>query len=537
VGPSDFTRSGFFVHYRSPSSVVSLTPVSGPQIGGTVLTLTGSGFSAGGMPGCHFDFGDNKSAFTSGVFISNATLSCASPPFPLNVMWPAAAVNVGLRVSVSAVLEGVMSSSSVIFYIFCRPRVILGVAVSRIFCWRHSLDYIRRPLSSCGVTSLRFWTKNGTLSGPQVTAAWLSSHSVACASPALNASGPHFLSVSTNGVDFSRGIDFFVDAPLDITRIAPSEGPVGGGTLVTISGHHFAPSNRLACYFGSAGWSLNDAEYINSTTIRCISPATSEAVATTVAVTLNGADFSTAGAFYYSAPPNVSGLTPYSGPSTGGTTVQISGTSFLRKNVTVVLCRFGNTVVSAVSSNDTGVSCVSPSAALIAPSIFLDSAKLANRSPFGETRFSVALDIALNGADFETVGDFFYYSSPVIATVNPVSGNFGTTVRVLGWGLALGANTMCVFRFSSTAAGAFKAEAIDKGEFSGLGRTANSSTSTDVAYMSASQLRQSAGFFHVTVPALIIQASIIECAVPVQPAETMPTVLIGVSGNGIQYDF
>ena len=109
---------------------------------------------------------------------------------------------------------------------------------------------------------------------------------------------------------------------VEVVRVSPASGPVGGGTSVVVEGSGFMFTRWLACRFGLVTVS---ALYENSTHIVCTSPST-EAGPSTVRVTLNGVDYSTSGStFEHVAAARVLGLSPRSGSIGGGTTVSVSG--------------------------------------------------------------------------------------------------------------------------------------------------------------------------------------------------------------------
>ena len=539
VGPSDATDSGRSISYHASAFVSALTPTSGPHSGGTRVTLYGKGFTtAGSVVSCLFTFGGNIKTLAACVAsVENNTVVCVVPPLlPLNAMRPAFSTDIGVRAAVSPVVDGVISTSSVDF-IYFGDLELFSVEPARGPTTGGTIVTITGAIFPRAAQLVCIARKAGSSrDSTAVTAAWLSPSAVACALTAFTAHGSYFLSVSTNGVDFANDLEFFVDEPTQILSIEPAEGPVRGGTVVTIYGNHFAPSPRLACSFGTAGLAIVDAVFVNTTTVRCLTPIASEPGAATVSITLNGADFTPVRVpFIYTPAPNVTMITPFSGPSTGETVVTISGSGFIRKTFAMAKCRFGVREVPAILVNNSYITCVSPAVAL---NVVLDS-ELLFRNPFGAIRSSLVLDVALNGFDFEPVGDFFYYTPPVVSLLSPSSGpsGGGTALHVQGWGLSLGSGTRCIFRLNTTQAADLTTQALSLGANRGIEGGTNSSFSTDLTALSTAQMRRSSDFVFLTAPALVTSASSVECILPPQPADTLPVALVGISGNGVQYDF
>jgi len=144
-----------------------------------------------------------------------------------------------------------------------------------------------------------------------------------------------------------------------ISSLVPASGLTTGGTAVTITGTNFTGTRSVS--FGSTA--AKSFTFNSDTTITAVSPAANAAGTVTVSVTTaSGASTANpAGAnqFTYTLPPApaVSSISPTSGPTTGGTSVTISGTNFT--NASAV--NFGATAATkfTVASN-TQITATSP---------------------------------------------------------------------------------------------------------------------------------------------------------------------------------
>jgi hypothetical protein len=117
-----------------------------------------------------------------------------------------------------------------------------------------------------------------------------------------------------------------------ITSISPTSGPSSGGTTVTITGTGF--TGATAVTFGNS--SATNYTVVNATTITATAPAgtSTQFVQVTApgGVTANGAS----DAYTYNSPPTLTTIAPTSGPTTGGTTVSLTGTNFTAASTVTV---------------------------------------------------------------------------------------------------------------------------------------------------------------------------------------------------------
>ena len=136
--------------------------------------------------------------------------------------------------------------------------------------------------------------------------------------------------VTPTGTSATSSADEFsyvaVSTPPAVTGIAPGSGPTTGGTTVTITGTNLAGTSAVD--FGSA--QVTSFRSDTASEITLLSPPGSGTVDVTVVTSAGTSDTSSADEFSYvavSTPPAVTGIAPGSGPTTGGTTVTITGTN------------------------------------------------------------------------------------------------------------------------------------------------------------------------------------------------------------------
>jgi hypothetical protein len=107
-----------------------------------------------------------------------------------------------------------------------------------------------------------------------------------------------------------------------VTELSPSAGPVAGGTSVTITGSRLAQATKVEFGGVEATFTVN-----SSSSITAIAPAHAAGRVPVIVTTPEGKSHAGSGApaFTYVQAPGVSEVSPAEGPTTGGTTVTITG--------------------------------------------------------------------------------------------------------------------------------------------------------------------------------------------------------------------
>jgi IPT/TIG domain len=200
-----------------------------------------------------------------------------------------------------------------------------------------------------------------------------------------------------------------------VSGVVPNNGPLAGGTLVTITGTSFTGASSVA--FGTtqaASFSV-----VSATQVMAVSPPGISAGPVDVTVTSPGgtsAKTSNDVFTYLSTPvpgPTVTGLSPTSGPAAGGTFVTIAGTNFV--NVSAV--DFGTTPGIGASE--------------------LNNNTLTVYSPAGSGVVDVTVMTNTGMSPINRPADQFTYSTaPVVLGISPTSGPLigGTLVTITGSG-------------------------------------------------------------------------------------------------------
>ncbi|WP_460573979.1 IPT/TIG domain-containing protein [Humibacter soli] len=278
-----------------PASISSLDPDHGPQTGGTVVTITGTGFTD--ATGVTFD-GTPGTDFT---VVDDSHITVTTPAHD-----PGAA---------QVVVDSPTGNSDPATFTFDPVPVISGIDPTT------GPETGGTPVTIngtgfTGATSVTFDGVDGTALDV------VSDTEIIVTSPP-HAPGPVDVVVHTPNAD-SAPENFTYTPVTTIDGIDPAIGPEAGGTSVTISGHCFTGATQVL--FGSTpatGFTVDSDGQITA-----VAPAGTGVVDVTVVGSVACGTATDPGAFTYEPAPAISSLNPNHGPQTGGTTVTIDGSGF-----------------------------------------------------------------------------------------------------------------------------------------------------------------------------------------------------------------
>ncbi|WP_394663379.1 putative Ig domain-containing protein [uncultured Sphingomonas sp.] len=192
--------------------------------------------------------------------------------------------------------------------------------------------------------------------------------------------------------------------PPAISSIAPTSGPTGGGTSVTINGSNFTGVDQVR--FDSTLVSVTPA---SDTQIIATAPA--HAAGTVgIAVVKNGTASATFTGFTYVAAPAVTAVAPNSGGAGGGNSVTVTGTGFT--NATAV--NFGATSASSFTVNS--------------------ATQITATAPAGSGTVNVTVTSPGGTSATGAGNQYRYVAAPTISAISPTGGSSGggTPVTITG---------------------------------------------------------------------------------------------------------
>lgn len=383
--------------YLQPT-VTSMTPTSGPETGGTRVTITGAGFGVSGTPSVTI----GGVAATAVTRVSSTSIQATTP-------------------------SGIVGSA---------PVVVRITAVSPALTATGSLDYIyaavptaptitavtpnRGPLAggeNVTITGTNFTPSTTVTFGDNAAAV----QSVAAGGTSMVVRVPAGASAAAVSVratnaagaaTLPRGYTYAA-APT-ISSVSPSTVLINGGGLITVTGSGFGASGTPVVTVG--GRPATCVVRSSDTQLTAVAPDGFAGPATvTVAPDTRGGSATLTSAVTYVAAtttPTISSISPSSGITAGGTSVTISGTGF---GSTTPVVRFGTACAAAIISHSpTSIVAVAPPGTL------------------GATDLSVTMQ---TGRVVST-GGFTYTAPPTFSAVSPNWGYSagGAPVTIVGRG-------------------------------------------------------------------------------------------------------
>jgi hypothetical protein len=322
LGTSAINRPGDQFTYTTAPAVTGISPTSGPSIGGTSVTITGN----------------NLAGATAVKFGGTAGTITSSGPTTIVVTSPPGSGTVDVTVTTTAGTSAANSADR-FTYIPPAPTITGFTPASGPTAGGTSVTITGTNLS--GATSVTFGTTSGAITAN-------TAGSITVTSPP--GTGAVALTVTTPGGSVTSTGKFTYTAPAPtVTSVSPNVGPVGGGATVTITGTNFIGVSAVK--FGSinaTSFQTNSQTQITATTPAGNAGAVVDVTVTTSAAT--SAINQPGDQYTYSGPPAVTGLSPNTGPSAGGTSVTITGSNF--SGATAV--NFGSTPGTSLSVNGSG---------------------------------------------------------------------------------------------------------------------------------------------------------------------------------------
>lgn len=370
--------------------IASIAPPTGLTTGGTVVTITGTGF----RPGASVRFGS----------LAGSSISVDPSGTSITVTAPSASLNGPVDVTVTNVDAQTVTRVDGFRYVF-PPPTLTAVA----------------PASgpSSGGTAITL-TGTNFVAGPVVLVGGnpatgvvrVSATQIAAVVPAGAPGAADVLVSNSDGQNVTLAGAFTYIAPPRVTGVVPARGSAIGGTAITVSGADFRPG--LALRIGGAP--VFAVSVVNATTATGISPAGPPGLVDVEAINSDGQRGVLTGGFTFDGAPSLVSLNPSVGSTAGGTVVTLRGAGF----VAGAVVRFG----SELATNVTVVSATEVTATAPAAPMSVVSVTVTNPDGQATTLMSA----------------FRYVLAPTIASLTPVTGDArgGTVTRITGTGFGAG---------------------------------------------------------------------------------------------------
>jgi fibronectin type 3 domain-containing protein len=383
------TLTNAWTYTATPPPVVSsIAPTSGAAVGGTAVTITGTGF-------------------TAGVTIKIGGSTCTGPV-------------VGSSTSITCTTSSHAQGSTDI--VVTNTDTQKGTLVN-------GFGYVAAPTITsmsptvgalAGATTITLTGTNFrvgatiTVGGSTCTSVIVSTATSArCSTPAHLAGAVSV--VLTNNPDGQTATlinGFTYQGAPTVSSIIPAQGALAGGATMTISGSGFAVGSSVTV----GATTCTSVVVVNTGSITCTIPAHTPGTVDVIVTNADNQFGSLNSSYIYRAAPTVTGISPSYGLSAGGTVLTITGTNFVN-DLTFTSISVGGAVCVASAISATSITCTSGS------------------------RAAAAVDVQVINPDSQagtlTLG--FHYTSlpaPTVTSISPALGTTtgGTEVTIIGTG-------------------------------------------------------------------------------------------------------
>lgn len=379
-----------FASAQAAPTIKSLSPTTGTPSGGTVVTITGTGF----VSGATVTFGSNSATLVT--FVSGSSLKATTPASTGGAEGP-------VNVTVTNPSTASATLTNGFTYQLPAPKITkIAPAVSST-----------NGGTVITITGTHFVSGATVAFGPNnaTNVTFVNSTTLkATTPPSTLATTEGTVSVFVTNPDtqfgvLSQGLTYHL--PPSLTSISPAAGLPSGGYEVTLNGQYFRTGGTVL--FG--GTPATSVVFNNNTNLTVTVPAMPAGVVSVVEKNSDGLSTTLKNSFTFS-PVYVTQVSPSIGPLTGGNTVTIQGGGFT-SGTTVTFDTLAATSVNVLSANE--LTAVAPA----------------------HTGAVVKLTVSNASGSFVLANAYKYSGQPIITSISPASGPFkgGTSVILSGFNL------------------------------------------------------------------------------------------------------
>ncbi|MEM7306291.1 MAG: IPT/TIG domain-containing protein [Planctomycetota bacterium] len=337
--------------YGVAPTLVSATPPQGTPLGGTVVTLTGTGF-ADFVPGVNVVTFDGVNASAVNV-VSDTTLTCLAPPGAAGTLVDVALTND----NGSAALSSAYSYHPHPTLDAVAPPAGSGSGGNGVTLTGSGFQNL-----SPGVSAVTF----AGLAAPNVVI--VSDTSLTCDVPAGTPGDAVDVVLSNDNGSVTLADGYAYHAAPTLGSVSPPTGTSLGSTGVTLTGTGFEVNDagtNVVLFNGVAATSVS---IVDDSTLSCQTPAGPPGALVVVDISNDNGLATLAGAFTYNQLPVLSTVSPAAGPLAGGDTVTLTGSGFLSQGAGTNAVTFDGVPATGVTvANDTSLTCVVPAGVLCGP--------------------------------------------------------------------------------------------------------------------------------------------------------------------------
>jgi hypothetical protein len=334
TGSNAFTLTG-----SANPTITVISPVAGPQGGGTTVQINGTNFASGATVTIG-GVAATVQSITTGTIIVTTGAKTGTPPMASNVV----VTNPG---------PNAVTLTNGYTYLGTKPNITGISPTSGPQAGGNTVT-----ITGTGfVTGASVFVSNAGSQGSSVTVLGGGTQITVVMPNVGSSTGALRITVENpdGQIDVTRA--YLFEGPLPtVTGVSPNSGGIGGGTFVTVSGTNFIPGATVE--FNGVKATLVTVNGFPGSTLTCYTPAAAATGSVTVQVTNDdNRAGQQASAFTYNAGPTLTSVAPVSGNVAGGTALTLTGTGFTTGDTVDV---GGTAATSVVIVNATTITCVTP---------------------------------------------------------------------------------------------------------------------------------------------------------------------------------
>ena len=361
-------------------TVSSVTPKAGPTAGGALVSISGSGFLLAQPTGA-VKIGATNATYTiqSDTRIRATTPANAAGTYDITVTTP----------------SGTSATSSADQYTYVAPPTVSSISPAA------------GPTTAgtkVTIIGTNFTHATGVTFGEKSALGYAVNSDTQITATAPAGTGTVDVGVTTAGGAVSAADLYTYVAAPTVTSISPATGLAAGGTTVTITGTNFSGATRVTFGGTAASYTVN-----SDTQITATAPAGTGTVDIRVTTAGGPSAWSIGGFYTYIPAPTVTSVSPSEGPTTGGETVQITGTNF----TDVKGVSFGGTAASRYTISGSSIWATAPA---------------------GTGTVDIRVTTAGGTSAVSAADQYTYVAAPTVTSISPATGLAagGTTVTITG---------------------------------------------------------------------------------------------------------
>ena len=368
------TKVGGFTYKEPTPTITSVTPVSGSVAGGTAITINGT----------------NLAGASSVSVGGNAVTGLVATATKITAVTSAGTA--GTQSVVVVTPGGSFTKANAFTYDTSLPTIAVISPVSAPLAGGVAFKITGTNLA--GAISV-------TIDGIEATSLVASATEINAVAQAGTAGAKDIVVTTTSGTSVTAPNSFTYFSAPTVTTVTPNIGPESGGTAITIAGSNFIGATSVTI----GGVPAINMVVVSAVKITALTPPGSTGRVAVAVVTPGGTGQLASGFQYNSFLPTITGVSPSTGPTSGGTQITVTGTNLMGATLTI------NNVDAPIvdNSSDTSITAITPAGAAGAKTI-----------------------VATTNSGMSTQAITFTYFSATVKTVTPnlgpTSGGTGITI-------------------------------------------------------------------------------------------------------------